>query len=141
MDSRHRPARNERPRQRIMLLDDEKDITEPIKMQLEGEGYVVSAFNDPILAVKTYAPGACDLAIIDIAMPGMNGFQVCRELLSRDAKLKICFFTAFEIYSNEFAKVFPDMKSVHLITKPVTGSKLMRAIEEMLVEEGSIRAT
>lgn len=123
-----------------MLIDDESDITETTRIYLEKRGYRVFAFNDPVTAVTNYQPGKYDLALIDIRMPRMSGFEVWRQLSSKDASLKICFFTAFEVYPDEFSVIFPKMKSVRLIKKPLSLSKLQGIVDDMLFEENKIVA-
>jgi two-component SAPR family response regulator len=67
-------------------------------------------------------------------MPKMNGFEVYRQLSFQDSGLKVCLFTAFEIYKDEFSKVVPKMKSIYLVRKPTTLSMLTSTIEKILVE-------
>jgi CheY-like chemotaxis protein len=58
-------------------VDDELDITLAIKTVLEESGFFqVEAFYDPVLALSRFKAGAYDLAILDIRMPEMNGFQL-----------------------------------------------------------------
>ena len=83
---------------RILLVDDELDITVTLKMALEESGFLqVEAFYDPVLALSRFKAGAYDLAILDIKMPEMDGFELYRKLRKIDNKLKICFLTAAEL--------------------------------------------
>ena len=67
-------------------------------MGLEDNGFEAITFNDPLQALSNYKPGFYDLILIDIKMPGMDGFQLYDKLQSRDSKAKVCFMTAYEIY-------------------------------------------
>ena len=63
---------------RILVLDDEPDVTELLEYKLEQEGYRVEVLNDPldfIARVRAFEP---DLMILDIMMPELNGLQLCR---------------------------------------------------------------
>jgi DNA-binding response OmpR family regulator len=61
------------------VVDDEQDIT--LKTTLEETGsFQVEAFSDPVLALSEFKAGVYDLAVLDIRMPGMNGFQLYRKL-------------------------------------------------------------
>ncbi|NBB80088.1 MAG: response regulator [Verrucomicrobia bacterium] len=63
---------------RILVLDDEPDVTELLEYKLEQEGYLVEVLNDPlefIAKVREFQP---DLMILDIMMPELNGLQLCR---------------------------------------------------------------
>ena len=71
------PSNNEK---RIMVIDDEYDITFTLQAGLEDGGFDVNAFTDPELALSSYKPGLYDLVLIDIKMPKIDGF-VLYELL------------------------------------------------------------
>ena len=59
---------------KILVIDDESDVTFTIKNILEDDGFVVDTFNDPILALNYYKVNLYDLIILDIKMPKMDGF-------------------------------------------------------------------
>jgi CheY-like chemotaxis protein len=80
---------------RILLVDDEHDITFGLRIGLENNGFVVDAFNDPQEALSNFKAGLYDLSLIDVKMPKMNGFELYRELEKIDNKAKVCFITAF----------------------------------------------
>ena len=61
---------------RILLIDDEPDITFTIKDILEDHGFQVDSFTDPILALNSYKSNFYDLVILDIKMPKMDGFEL-----------------------------------------------------------------
>src|ERR1700729_3548548 len=89
-------------RQRILIVDDEPDITYVLKLGLERAGFSVDAYNDPKEALSHVTSGKYDLALFDIRMPGMNGFDLFREFRKIDARTSVCFMTAFEIHHSEF---------------------------------------
>jgi DNA-binding response OmpR family regulator len=61
-------------------------------MALEESGFLqVEAFYDPVLALSKFKAGAHDLALLDLKMPEMDGFELYRELRKIDDKLKVCF--------------------------------------------------
>ncbi|MGI0024145.1 MAG: response regulator, partial [Nitrososphaera sp.] len=73
-----------------------------------------------------------DLMIIDIRMPKLNGFDLYRELKKKDGSVRVCFLTAFEIYYEEFRKLFPSIEVRAFVTKPVTISSLVNLISAKL---------
>src|SRR2546425_2076357 len=106
----------------ILLVDNESDNTCVLSMGLEDAGFKVDAFNDPILALSNLKPNFYALSILDINMPKMNGYELYREIRKMDAKLKVCFLSASEIYM-ESLRVPPlhlldDVKC--FIPKPLT---------------------
>jgi DNA-binding response OmpR family regulator len=75
------------------VVDDERDITFTLKQVLEEIGsFQVKTFTNPISALSEFKAGVYDLAVLDIRMPEMNGFQLCRKLRDMDNKLKDMFF-------------------------------------------------
>jgi len=117
---------------RILLVDDEMDIVKLYKHGLRRGGFEVEAFNDPEMALSHFEPDAYDLAILDIRMPRMNGFELYREIRKRDEEIRICFMTAFEMHLTEFEKVLPSIKVDGLITKPIHMVDLCSTIQRLL---------
>lgn len=117
---------------RIAVVDDEIDITTVLKKGLEQHGFSVDTFNDPQAALASFRPGHYDLMIIDIRMPKINGFNLYRELRKRDAKVRVCFLTAFEIYYEEFRKMFPTIDVRAFVRKPIGIQSLIRLINSTL---------
>jgi DNA-binding response OmpR family regulator len=103
-----------------MLVDDDPDILQVVKIGLQQRGLSVDTFVDPEEALRAFRPDAYDLAILDVRMPKMNGFQLYRELSKRDDKLKVRFFTAFEEFRDEFRKAFPELDERRFIKKPAS---------------------
>ena len=117
---------------RIAVVDDEPDITTVLKKGLEHHGFAVDVFNDPQAALDSFKPGHYDLMIIDIRMPRLNGFDLYRELKKKDENVKVCFLTAFEIYYEEFRKMFPTVDVRAFIRKPVSISNLVSQVNSTI---------
>lgn len=120
---------------RIAVVDDEPDITIVLKRGLEHHGFAVDTFNDPQAVLGSFKPGSYDLMIIDIRMPKINGFDLYRELKKRDGNVKVCFLTAFEIYYEEFRKMFPTIDVRAFIRKPVSISNLVSQVNSTIESE------
>jgi two-component system catabolic regulation response regulator CreB/two-component system response regulator ChvI len=117
---------------RILIVDDEEDIRMVLSKGLTNEGFIVQAEGDPVKALKDYRKGGFDLLLLDIRMPEMNGFELYREIRKLDPQVRVCFITAFEIYFDEFKRVFPKINVSCFIRKPVTIAQLARAVREEL---------
>jgi len=65
---------------RIYIADDETNIREAIQTFLENDGYSVSAFETGDALLERFQASPCDLCILDVMMPGSNGFAVCKTL-------------------------------------------------------------
>lgn len=120
---------------RILLVDDEPDITTIVKIGLEREGFDVDAFNDPMKALESFKSSTYDLVILDIKMTPITGFELFRRLLVIDNKVRVCFMTAFEVYHDEFRRVFPTISVDCFVRKPVTIDKLAKIINRQLADE------
>lgn len=81
---------------RILVLDDEPDVTELLQYKLEQENYIVAVLNDPLEFVSKVREFEPDLMILDIMMPELNGLQLCRIARSDPAMkaIPIIFLTA-----------------------------------------------
>lgn len=121
-----------KPHYRILVVDNERDITSVIKKGLQSKGFEVDVFNNPIEALANFKAGLYDLLLLDIKMPQMNGFELYKEMKKIDDKVKICFLTAFEIYYNEFRRVFPKVNVRCFAHKPIPIEKLANIIKEEL---------
>ena len=89
---------------RILVVDDEPDLILVFRTVLKEEGFKVDSFTDPQLALSNFKPNLYDLVVLDITMPGMNGFQLYREIKKIDSKIKICFLTASELYYEDYRR-------------------------------------
>ena len=118
---------------RILVVDDESDVLTTLRRGLEMQGYEVDAFGRPADVIKLDTR-KYNMAILDIRMPEINGFQLARHLWEQNDKLPICFLTAFEIYESEAKKVMPDLRSYCFIKKPILPSELAKHIEQRLLE-------
>lgn len=76
------------------FVDNETDMTTILKVALERIGFTVDTFNDPMLALDNFKPNRYTLAILDVMMPKMDGFELYTQLKKRDDETKFCFLTA-----------------------------------------------
>jgi two-component system, OmpR family, response regulator ChvI len=125
------------PKGRILLIDDERDINTVVKKGLERVGFKVRAFNNPLDALSNFEAGSYEVALLDIRMPSMNGFELYKKLREIDSKIKVCFITAFEMYEEEFKKLFPSYEVRCFIKKPIKLTDLIVEIEKILLPSSS----
>jgi DNA-binding response OmpR family regulator len=117
------------------VVDDEPDIAYALKSILEENGlFQVDTFNSAESALSIFRPGAYDLSLIDIRMPKMNGFQLCRKLMKLDKKLKICFLTATELlyYRETDSDVIDELGADCFVTKPINNKDIIERLELIL---------
>ena len=122
---------------RILIVDDEVDITTIYTLGLQDNGFKVDAFNDPILALSNFKPNYFSLVILDINMPKMNGYDLYKEIRKLDNKVKICFLTASELYNenlrSQTKEILNEVK--RFISKPLTIEDLVVKVKKELAED------
>ena len=119
---------------RVLIVDDNLDITSVMQRGLPALGIEVTAFNDSEEAIANYRPRYYDAIILDVRMPKMTGFQVARSIWKQDPSANICFFTAFEIYKPEAERIFPSLKTYCFVKKPLTPAELASHIRSHFIQ-------
>jgi two-component system catabolic regulation response regulator CreB/two-component system response regulator ChvI len=118
-----------------MIVDDEEDITSILKKGLEKYGFVVTTFNEPLIALSSFKGGDYDMLLLDIKMPNMDGFELYQKLQGIDSKVKICFMTAFEVYYDALKELFPDSYSnICFVKKPFSVNEFAERISEEMAK-------
>jgi DNA-binding response OmpR family regulator len=118
---------------RILVVDDEPDLTQVSTLALEYYGYKVDSFNDPQEALSKFKPGSYDLIILDIKMPKMDGFELYHEIKKKDNNAKVCFLTASELYYEEFRnKEYRALDRNLFIRKLIDNEDLVKEINKMI---------
>jgi two-component system response regulator ChvI len=114
---------------KILIVDDEPDITLTLRKGLELSGYDVHSFNDPLVTLSSYKPDIYDLLVIDIRMPNMTGFELYHKIKELDSKVRLCFITAFETYYEKFKQEFFPLEEIKgFIKKPIQIEDLVRFV-------------
>jgi CheY-like chemotaxis protein len=121
---------------KILLVDDEPDITFTMKSILNYNGFKVDVFNDPITALKSYRSNFYDLVILDIKMPKMDGFELYIKIREQDPQVKICFLTAIAMINEELRKTRSEIAKIinqeFVIQKPIKTEDLIRKLTSIL---------
>lgn len=120
---------------KILVVDDEQDIVFTLKTILTEAGFSVDAFTDPSIAFDMFRPNKYDLIVLDIRMPGLNGFELYMKLLEQDSSIKVLFLTAvneFSMYVKFKSNVSPMSGKRYYLQKPVDLTKLLQRVDDML---------
>jgi CheY-like chemotaxis protein len=124
---------------KILLVDNEVDITYALTNALENYGFTIEAFNDPILALNSYKSNFYDLVILDIKMPKMDGFELYNKIREKDPQVKICFLTASELFYEEFRKarflLSEKIGEEYFIQKPIKTDDLVQKINVLMMKD------
>ena len=117
---------------KILLVDNEADVTITFKAILQDAGFIVSTYEDPLIALSNFIPRFYDLVILDIEMPKMNGIDLSRQILELDSNVKICFITAGESNIEVLRELYPTRGIGCFIKKPVTIEQLVKRVKAEL---------
>ena len=111
----------------ILVVDDEKNIVDILRFNLEREGYSVSCAYDGREGLRLATEGAPDLILLDVMLPYMDGFEVCRSLREAGSSTPIIMITARE---GETDKVFGlELGADDYITKPFSVRELLARVK------------
>jgi DNA-binding NtrC family response regulator len=116
---------------KILIVDDEPDICLTLANVLEGNGFVVDTFDDPLLALQDFRKDFYDLLILDIKMGKMNGFELYEEIRMIDDKVKVRFLTANKSIYGAFIHVSSELKENQFIQIPIQNEELIKIINKI----------
>ncbi len=116
---------------RVLVADDEpierNVVSRTIQKYFEGQLSVVTAANGRE-AVQLFAERRCEIVILDIEMPGMNGLEAAEKIREMDAQCSIIFQTAFDEFS--YAKRAISVHALDYLLKPGTDEELIAVLDE-----------
>lgn len=117
------------PNEKILVVDDDTNICELLRLYLEKEGYVVKIVNDGVSAINAFKQENPDLTLLDIMIPKLVGWQVCREIRKFSDK-PIIMLTA---KGETFDKVLGlELGADDYVTKPFDTKEVVARIKAVL---------
>jgi len=122
-------------KKKVMIVDDELDLSLLLKTLLEENNFRVDWYTDPVLALNKFKRNFYDLLLLDIKMPKMNGFELYRELKKIEKRVKVCFLTALtELYEYDKFKeeVSPKEDERYFIPKPIENEELIKRVNSII---------
>ena len=130
----NKPVTSHNTKGRILVVDDEPDITLTLKAGLEIVGlFTVDMFNDPESVLKSFKPDFYALVLIDIMMPKMDGFQLYGSLKKIDPDVKVCFLTASEMYYGERRELeHCALNKDVFLQKPISTDDLIKEVNKKI---------
>ena len=114
---------------RILIVEDESSLSEPLAYLLEREGYETSIAADGLQAVADFDRTGADLVLLDLMLPGMSGTEVCREIRTRSS-VPIIMLTAKD--SEVDIVVGLELGADDYVTKPYSTRELLARIRAVL---------
>ena len=121
---------------KILVVDDDFDISTLIKMVLQKQGYDVSGFTDPILALEHFRINyeTCSLVISDLRMPYMNGFEFLKNIRRIKPTVNVVLMSAFNIEEDlEYSMHSTRPDNINsFIQKPVSMRSLVKTVKSCI---------
>src|SRR5687768_15127000 len=115
---------------KILIAEDDPNIRLGLVATLESDGYAVVAASDGAQALRMFPQEKFDLVVLDIMMPKASGYDVCRELRARGARVPVLFLTA---KGEEIDKVVGlKLGADDYVTKPFGVHELLARVEALL---------
>ncbi|MCK5580674.1 MAG: response regulator [Candidatus Omnitrophica bacterium] len=119
---------------RILIVDDEPEVTMMVRMRLEASGYEVISANDGKSGLEKAKQENPDLVMLDVMMPKMDGYKVCGLLKAdiRYNKIPVIMFTARA--PEEEAEIMREVGADAYVNKPLNAEELLAKIKDLLGE-------
>ena len=124
---------------RVLVVDDESDVTELLHYRLEQEGYRVATLNNPLACIAKVREFEPDLMLLDIMMPGLSGIQLCR-IIRADPSMKdipIIFLSARGEVEDRIKGL--EAGAEDYLSKPFNTNELLLRVSKMLSRSGSLK--
>lgn len=125
---------------RILIIDDDTDTALTFKEGIENyndgnandKRIQVVTFNDPLMALSEFKPSFYDLILVDINLPGMNGFELREKILELDINVRVCFMSSGEVNREALREIYPAVSLGCFIKKPIAIDHLIERIRAEL---------
>jgi two-component system, OmpR family, response regulator RegX3 len=114
---------------RVLLVDDEKDILDPLGYALEREGFDVEAVEDGARALQLARAEAFDVVLLDVMLPGISGIDICRTLRG-ESDVPIVMLTARDAEVDRVLGL--ELGADDYVTKPFSTAELVSRIRAIL---------
>jgi len=121
-------------RMRILLVDDEVELTDPLSRVLAREGYIVDAAYDGINGNQLAQAGSYDLLILDWMLPGKTGLEICQELRHQAKTTPVLFLTAKDTLDDRVQGL--DAGADDYLVKPFELRELLARVRALLRRSG-----
>jgi two-component system, OmpR family, alkaline phosphatase synthesis response regulator PhoP len=119
---------------RVLLVEDEPSLVRTLTDRMVSEGYQVDPAGDGETALSLLAEGPFDLVVLDVMLPGMDGFEVCRELRRRGLEMPVLMLTARGDVVDRVVGL--KLGADDYLVKPFAMAELMARVEALLRRSG-----
>ena len=115
--------------EKILIVDDDTNICELLRLYIEKEGFTAFLANDGEAALKMFDAAEPDLVLLDIMLPGLDGWQVCREIRKKSACPIIMLTAKGEVFDRVLGL---DLGADDYVVKPFETKEVIARIKAVL---------
>lgn len=115
---------------KILIVEDDESVARFLKQATQEAGYTVEAVDDGLLALQTVKTLPFDVILLDVMLPGMDGFEVCRQLRAARVMTPILIITARDTLEDKLAGL--DGGADDYIVKPFQVAELLARVRALL---------
>lgn len=124
-------------KQRVLIVEDEKNIVDILRFNLQKEGYDILEAFDGVTGLQLALEESPDLILLDLMLPGMNGFEVCKLLRDKGKSTPVIIITAREEEKDKILGL--DLGADDYITKPFSIRELMARVKANIRRVAMVR--
>jgi two-component system, OmpR family, alkaline phosphatase synthesis response regulator PhoP len=117
----------------VLIVEDEVNIAEAISLNMEAAGYQCKIVENGDTALREILEGKNDIVLLDVMLPGLDGFEVCKRAREQGARVPILFLTAKDLEDDRIQGF--EAGGDDYLTKPFSMRELMARVEGMLRRE------
>jgi CheY-like chemotaxis protein len=124
-------------KKRVLVVDDEEEIRDAFSLTIARAGYEVETAASGQEAVEKVIAAPCDLVLLDLKIPGMDGVEALRALRARSKRLRVYVVTAYyEEFLARLKHARTEGMEFELLRKPIDAAQLNAVLHEALGEPG-----
>lgn len=120
------------PQRRVFIVDDEYVIATTLAMILRREGFDVTPFTEPLVALESARAAAPDLLVSDVLMPVLSGIELAIHLRALSPACKVLLFSGTATIENLLKSAHAEGHDFELLLKPVHPLTLLARIRDLL---------
>ena len=114
------------------------DVCTVYQIALQEAGFECISYTNEVKALQEFKPYFYDLILLDIKMPMINGFELCKKIRQIDNNTRIIFITASEEFYATFRKErYPELSNIVLIQKPIGNEELVAIVNRVIATKGN----
>ena len=119
----------------VYIVDDDDAVRDSVGLIFETAGFKCQTFESAERFLESYCPGSHGCLLLDVNLPGMNGFELQKELIRRNIHLPVIFHST----SNDLTTMNRAIKAgaADFLTKPVPSKLMIKRVQAVLHQKGT----